>query len=344
MGTEGPAADSARARRWVTVLLLMVAGPLIPLAGCLASETNSGDGEGTQTCTGGAATRIDIPYQGSLQNPAWSPDGTALLFTAFRNGYNEEPADLVVFDLGTRSLRTLVSDGSGNVNLPGSAWKGPSGRIAFSSSREPHDEVFVIAADGSPGSETRVTHRSSYAAYEPSLSPDGRQVVFESHPLDVEGEGVITRYQVDGEGEYQPLTLPGEDCRQPNWSPAGDLVLYQKLEGDRWEIWVTDPEGTSHRQVTSGPGDKTDASFSPDGEWIVFSSDAGDLEFAELFVVPVAGGEQLQVTQTGGYAGAPSWSPDGKSILFEASPGDPEMLGTTIWVVEITCTERASPG
>lgn len=343
MGTRGFAVDGVKAQRRAALLLLMAICPLALLTGCLTDAGISKDGH-RPDCRGSQATRVDIPYSGSLQNPAWSPDGAAILFTAFRNGYNEEPADLVIFDLETRSIRMLVSDGSGNVNLPGSAWNGPSGRIVFSSSREPHDEVFAIAADGSPGSETRVTHRARYVAYEPSISPDGRQVVFESHPLDAEGEGVITLVQVGGGGAYQPLTAAGEDCRQPNWSPAGDLIVYQKLAGGRWEVWVADPDGTTHRQVTGGPGDKTDASFSPDGYWIVFSSDARHLEFAELFIVPAAGGEQRQLTDTGGYAGAPSWSPDGKSILFEASPGDPEVLGTTIWLIEITCSEAASRG
>lgn len=329
--------DGAKARTWVALPLLVAVGSLPLLAGCLADDGGSGDEGSPRECRAGEPTRIDIPLAGSLQNPAWSPDGTAILLTAFRHGYNREPADLAIFDLATGSVRTLVAEGSGNVNLPGSAWNGPSGRIVFSSSREPHDEVFLIAADGPPGSEARVTHRPDYVAYEPSLSPDGRQVVFESHPLEVEGEGIITRFRADGQGAYQALTAAGEDCRQPNWSPAGDLIAYQRLAGGRWDIWVTDPDGAGHRQVTHGPGDKTDPSFSPDGYWIVFSSDAGDLELAELFVVPAAGGEQRQLTRTGSYAGAPSWSPDGKSILFEASSGDPEVLGTTIWMIEITC-------
>lgn len=52
-----------------------------------------------------------------LLPPPWSPNGGYILFTRFVNGYNAEPADLFVTKLGDNSVRTLVSIGTGNVNL-----------------------------------------------------------------------------------------------------------------------------------------------------------------------------------------------------------------------------------
>ena len=119
------------------------------------------------------AELINIPLEGSLQNPAFSPDGKAIVFTRFRNGYNEEPADLFIYNFENSELTTLVSDGSANVNLPGSSWNSSTGKIVFSSSRDPHDEIDQISFDGSNGDETRITTRSDYMAYEPTFSPDG---------------------------------------------------------------------------------------------------------------------------------------------------------------------------
>jgi len=281
------------------------------------------------------ALKINISQTGSLQNPAWSPDGSSILFTRFRSGYNEEPADLFVVKLSDLSLRTLVSDGSGNINLPGSSWVG--NKIVFASTREPHDEVYIIDENGNPGDEIQVTGRSGKVAYEPSLSPDGQWVVFESHILDAEGNGVITKYRIDGTASYQDLTDEGDDCRQPNWSPSGDLILYQKYSAGQWNIWVMSTDGTNKKQVTSGAGDKTDASFSPDVQWILYSSDEGVLEYANLYIIPVAGGNPVRVTTyNGGYDGAPSWSPDGTRIAFESCAGDPDgSAGTSLWIIEV---------
>jgi len=171
------------------------------------------------------AFKLEISINGSLQNPAWSPDGGSVLFTRFRNGYNVEPADIFIINVGDNSIKTLVSDGSGNINLPGSAWNSVTHKIVFASTRDPHDEIFIIDEDGIPGDEVKITDREDLVAYEPSFSPDGEWVVFESHQLDVEGDGVTTKYKVDGTGSYQTLTDINEDCRQPNWSPAGDLIL-----------------------------------------------------------------------------------------------------------------------
>lgn len=282
-----------------------------------------------------AATLVAIDASGSLQNATFSPGGDELLITRFREGYNEEPADLLVVSIESGAIRTLVSDGSGNVNLPGSAWNEPTGQVVFSSSREPHDEIFLVAADGAPGNETALTSRSDRVAYEPSFAPDGQTVVFEAHPVDVEGEGVITTYRLDGAGGYVDLTRPEDDCRQPNWSPRGDWIVCQCLAGGRLELFLLSPDGAERRQVTSGSGDKTDASFSPDGARLVYSADGDDLEHANLFVVGVDGGEPLRVTAWDGYDGAPSWSPDGTRLAFESYGGDPDGSdGTAIWLVD----------
>lgn len=287
------------------------------------------------------AYSVSISLDGSLQNPAWSPDSNSLVFTRFTDGYNSEPADLFVVDLGSLSIRTLIADGSGNVNLPGSTWNALTQKIVFSSSREPHDEIYLVADSGGPGDEIKITNRANLVAYEPSFSPDGLWIVFESHELDVEDNGMLVKYKIDGSMPYQDLTDPQDDARQPNWSPSGDKILYQKFSDEQWDIWTMNSDGTDHQQVTSGPGDKTDASFSADGEWIVYSSDQSGLEFANLFITSVQGGNAIRITQYEGYDGAPSWSPDGKRVAFESYPGDPDdTSGTTLWIIDVPALSK----
>lgn len=279
------------------------------------------------------AILIDIDIKGSHQNPAWSPDGQYIVFTKFKK-YNKEPADIMKITLFDNSVTTLVSDGTGNVNLPGSCWNDSLGKIVFSSSREPHDEIYMIDENGSPGAETQVTNRGDKMGYEPSFSPDGQWIVFESHLVDQEGNGVITKYKLDGSSGYISLTPENDDCRQPNWSPKGDYILYQRNNGSTWEIWIIKPDGTGNTQVTSGSGDKTDASFSPDGNWIVYSSNELDEDHANIFIIPVTGGTSIRVTNFKGYDGAPSWSPDGNYIIFESCPGDPDgSRGTKLYKI-----------
>ncbi len=316
-----------RLLRLVFIFAIPIFIVITSLIGCEIINSQREDG----------AWEINISESGSIQNPSWSPDGTEILFTRFRSGYNEEPADLLIINLETTSVRTLVSDGSGNINLPGSSWNSLLHKIVFASTRDPHDEIYIIDDNGKTGDEIRITNRNSEVAYEPSFSPDGQWVVFESHQLDVEGYGIITKYMIDGSQMYQPLTDEIDDCRQPNWAPAGNLILYQKFFEDQWDLWTMNIDGSSKKRVTSGNGDKTDASFSPNGQWIVYSSDEGDLEFANLFIIPVSGGESIRITQyKNGYDGAPSWSPDGTKIAFESSEGDPDESGrTSLWIIDV---------
>jgi len=301
----------------------------------VVTAVGCGDGEESDETRGDGAWEVDIDVDGSKQNAAWSPGGDALVCTVFKGGYNKGAADLLVVDEASGGVSTLVSDGSTNVNLPGSAWNESIEAIVFSSSRDPHDEIYAIDDGGSTGDEWQITEREDYMAYEPTFSPDGEWVVFESHVVDEEDNGVVMKYRVDGSGDFEALTGDDDDCRQPNWSPAGDKILYQRFDGGRWDIWVMNDDGTGVQQVTSGPGDKTDASFSPDGDWIVYSSDEGGLDLANLFVIPTVGGDSIRVTEWDGYDGAPSWSPDGTKIAFESYLGDPDGSdGTRIFVID----------
>lgn len=324
---------------------LLVLAPLV-LAGCSATSAprvqaplERGDG----ALLLHAPTILDAAPRASLlpsaQNPAFSPDGERILFTLFHQGYNGGPAGLYTIQGNGSSYAARLFDEPDHdaVNLPGTSWNGPTGRIAFASDREDTDNVWSVAADGRD--LRRVTRLTPPAwAIEPSWSPDGASVVYEvaEDAGDGKPQGSIWTSRADGSSPTR-LTAGGDegaDDRQPNWSPRGDRILFQRRAAgsDDWDVMTMRPDGSDLRRVTGSPWSDTDASWSPDGAWIVYSSDHGELPTVSIFVVPAIGGLPTQVTHEGEAAdGAPSWSPDGRWIAFESYPLGVEEGAATLW-------------
>ncbi len=114
---------------------------------------------------------------------------------------------------------------------------------------------------------------------------------------------------------YGSTHLGGNECpKDPGRSPGGKYLwpVY-----DSYDIFVADLKGKIKKQLTNVPGYDAEATVSPKGDKIVFTSTRnGDLD---LYVMDINGKNVKQITNEIGYDGGAFFSPDGKKLVFRAS-------------------------
>ncbi len=137
-------------------------------------------------------------------------------------------------------------------------------------------------------------------------------------PMISTGKGRTTcAYFMPGDKKilYASTHLAGDSC-----PPTGDLRRGGKylwpIYGS-YDIFVADLKGKIKKRLTDSPGYDAEATVSPDGKKIVFTSDrSGDLE---LWIMDIDGKNQKQLTTGLGYDGGAFFSPDSKKLVFRAS-------------------------
>ena len=94
-----------------------------------------------------------------------------------------------------------------------------------------------------------------------------------------------------------------------------------------YDIYYSDLEGNIFGQLTNSPGYDAEATVSPKGDKIVFTSmRSGD---PELYTMDLDGKNVKQITNTLGYDGGAFFSPDGNYLVFRASrPRTPDEIKT----------------
>ncbi|RMF00493.1 MAG: hypothetical protein D6772_06295 [Bacteroidetes bacterium] len=113
---------------------------------------------------------------------------------------------------------------------------------------------------------------------------------------------------------YASTHLGGDACPQMK-RPDNGLYTWPVFES--FDIFVADLKGNIVRQLTDHPGYDAEATLSPDGTKIVFTSTrSGDLE---LWTMNTDGTDLKQVTDQLGYDGGAFFSPDGTKLVFRAS-------------------------
>jgi Tol biopolymer transport system component len=82
----------------------------------------------------------------------------------------------------------------------------------------------------------------------------------------------IYRYNVDGTGRLQLTNDPTSED-QPTWSPDGKTIVYRRLNGKQFDLYLMDADGQNKRELLLDPAhDEKTPAFSRDGKKVVFFS------------------------------------------------------------------------
>jgi Tol biopolymer transport system component len=184
-------------------------------------------------------------------------------------------------------------------------------------------DVWLFESDGTAGRKMTGPGLS----HSPIWSPDGRRLVlaraFETSPK-------LFLRSLEGQEVEEPL--PRADFQLPtDWSPDGRFVVYNNTgtpltqNEQHGDIWAVDLErGRRLVPLIVTPHHEANAAFSPDGEWIAFTSmESGR---PELYIQRLERGDSLQVvgprhvvSRHG--AQALRWRADGRELFYLGGDG-----------------------
>ena len=198
-------------------------------------------------------------------------------------------------------------------------------------------DIYVANADGS-NVQPLITG-PGYDA-EPTVSPDGRTIVFTSTRS---GDLELWTYDLATGATRQITDTPGydggaffsRDSKQLVWRasrPEGDeLTAYRDLlrrglvEPKEMELFVANADGSNARQITQLPGANWAPFFHPDGKRIVFSSNhesiqqgTGGRVFA-VWMVNTDGTGLRKIIDSGTFDAFPMFSYDGTRLVFASN-------------------------
>jgi tricorn protease len=292
------------------------------------------------------ATLFEIPIDGGLEKPlptdwgswaSYSPDASKLAFTRHpgvwsRKHYRGSYAvDLWLEDVAAKKFTRLGDDDyKGNYLWP---MYGRNGEIYYVADEMPNEKsvkwgspeiyksvnnIWKISDRG--GKPVQVTHHTSGNLFFPSISADGKTIVYEENfglwKLDT-ATGKSSEIRVDiksdpKENETELVTIDNE-AQAFNLSPSTRRAAIST----HGEIFTIATERGEVQRVTETPWREDEPRWSPDGKWIAFVSDRTGRQ--ELWIANEMGRNLKQLSDVDCDKPSIAWRPDSKSLLWSGS-------------------------
>jgi TolB protein len=164
----------------------------------------------------------------------------------------------------------------------------------------------------------QLTHAQNY---DPSLSPDGRRIVYISV---VSGREQLFTMNVDGSNSVQ-LTHDDVSHEDPTWSPDGTRIAFVMVKDTLEVIHVMNADGSGVQALTPVGVRAIHPNWAPDGRRLAYCTDDDvrppNKNPSQIYIVDIA---TRRITQliTGGVNTYPAWSPDGRRIAFRRMLGE----------------------
>jgi hypothetical protein len=275
----------------------------------------------------------------TVEHPRWIPE----------NAWPGHAGDLLYYGDDTHSrpgqwALPLVRDARGTVigaresqrelmirlNSVGAASFMPDGGTVFSNG-DIHQNLFLYndLFELAPGERSsnglegkRVRWSDGWRALDPSVSPDGRRVVFTTNHrgttylmmADIAAAHSVGQHELTNVRSLVPSAM-FDQAFTPRWSPDNRHVAYSAwMRGGYRDVRIVDTVDGSFVDVTHDRAIDGGPCFSRDGKWLFFSSDRTGV--MNVYAFELATGRLRQVTNvvTGAYQPEPS--PDGKSLAY----------------------------
>ncbi|HEX8652674.1 MAG TPA: winged helix-turn-helix domain-containing protein [Pyrinomonadaceae bacterium] len=255
--------------------------------------------------------------------PAWSPDEKSIACSVKNIDDKGEYQNVLEVQVGGGATRPLTSRRWQRVGRM--AWvSGGKGLVMVASADEGstlYRQIWYLALP--EGAARKITNDLN--DYEDlSLTADSRTLV----TVQSDQQANLWIAPVQGTGPATQITSGNYDgLNGLSWTPQGEVV-YTTRTLDNQDLWITSPQGNNQRQLTAGAGMNRQPSVTPDGRYVVYSSNRTGSEY--IWRIDLDGSHPTQLTSGIGDH-YPVCSPDGRWVVYRSYVFGPPNL----WKVSI---------
>lgn len=220
----------------------------------------------------------------------------------------------------TPTMRSPIDDRFATVSALANGQVPLTGQLVYVSSKTGHYELYTLDLAG--GESKQITD-DGISKWWPEWSHDGTQIAFVKE-VPTEKHYTIFIMDADGSNERR-VTQSGLNIFCVDWSPddkqlvlCGGVGPYENVALD---IYTINVDGTGLTKLTNDPSRDYEPQWSPDGQFITFSSDRNAPSgfggaYGQVYVMRADGSEVRQLTNSETSSFGPSWSRDGTMLAY----------------------------